>query len=74
MPRTPSSGGGTSNHDDVVGMIGDTVNSLYVSSRPAAVEMSWAAAVAGGALVGGASLKASDFYGILSAYAGRGGA
>jgi putative ABC transport system permease protein len=31
----------------VVGMIGDTVNSLYVSSRPAAVEMTWAAAVAG---------------------------
>ena len=26
-----------------------------------------------GALVGGASLKASDFYAILSAYAGRGG-
>jgi len=26
-----------------------------------------------GALVGGASLKATDFYGILSAYSGTGG-
>ena len=31
----------------VVGMIGDTVNSLYVSSRPAAVAMTWTAAIAG---------------------------
>src|SRR5205823_1511966 len=40
--------------EGAVGLIADTVNSLYASSRPAKVEMTWAAAIWG--IVAGAAV------------------